>query len=90
MASVVAHPVVEPGVIRLWVCDDKFPCPLITSVDTNTSICKSFWTQKRNQLEEKVGLCFEQVWGFLPNGIFEQLRIVPWHAIPGLCLSPMH
>ena len=84
------YPVVKSGVIRLRVGDDKFAGPLVTSIDANTGICKSLWTQKCHQLEEKVGLRFEQVWGFLPNGVFEQLGILPWYTIPGLRFSPMH
>ena len=81
---------VESSMICLRICDDKFPCPLITSIDANAGISESLWTQKRHQLEKEVGLSFEQIWSFLSNGIFEQLCVVPWHTIPGLCFSPVH
>jgi len=81
---------VESSVVRLRIGDDKFASPLVTSIDTNAGVCEPLWTQKCHQLEEKVGLGFKQVWGFLPNGIFEQLGVLPWYAIPGLRLSPMH
>ena len=84
------YPMIESCVVRFWIRDDELACPLVTSIYADASICQSLWTQKCHQLEEKVGLSFEQVWGFFPNGIFEQLRVVPWHTIPGLCLSPMH
>ena len=84
------YPVVESGVVRLWICDDKLAGSLITSIYTDTGICQSLWTQKCHQLEEEVGLSLEQIWCFLPNGIFEQFRIVPWHSIPGLRFPPMH
>ena len=66
-----SHPMIKSSVICFWISDDKFPCPLVTSIDTNAGIGEPFRTQKRHQLEEKIGLSLEQVGGFLSNSVLE-------------------
>ena len=81
---------VEPRMIRLRERDDELACALVAGKYVDTRLLQPLRIHQRYQLEEKVGLCLEQVGGLPLDGRFEFLSRGARNAVPRLRLSPVH
>lgn len=81
---------IEARMVRLRESDHELARALIAGVYLHPGLLEPSRVHESHQLEEQVGLDFEQVRGFLPDGRFKFLRIISRNAVPRLCLSPVH
>ena len=81
---------IEACMIGLRERQHELASALITSIDANTSIPDVLRVHERDQLEEQIGLRFEEIRSFPLHSCLEALRVIAGNAVPGLGLPPVH
>ena len=81
---------IKARMIRLRERQNKLASALIASIDADASIADMLRVHKRDQLEEQIGLRFEEIRSFPLHSCLEALRVIAGNAVPGLGLPPVH
>lgn len=81
---------VKSSVVGLGKGNDKLARTLVAGKDADTCFAQAIRVHERDQLKEKIGLGFKEIWCFALDCVFEFLGIFAGDAVPGLGLAPVH
>lgn len=81
---------IESSMIRLRVRDHELSSPLITRIYPHARLPQTRWVHQRNELEQQVWLCLEEVGSLTSDCGFELFGVLAWDAVPGFGLAPVH